>query len=475
MPSMQILSRATENFTNKKDLDETQPPNLLKRVFDKLENYLADLKKNKNTLSAEEHEATIARLTFAIGRTAIGDMLSHFDESSTEITVEEKNYRLKHKAKKVYQTSLGPIEIVRHVYQNRRKNTDGKSICPLELKAGIVEGYWSAKAAKHSAWLLAHLTPQETETALLELGLMNPSRSSLDRLPKALLQEWDKDIVTHQKSLTELEAIPDEAVSMATSLDGVMVGMKPDKTTQNKASEWREASCGSVSFFDKDGKRLQTTQYGRMPEHKKKCLKNLLREHTELALKSRPNLTLLHIADGAQDNWCFFDEEMPVGFQLTDYYHACQYLKKAFDAAYPKAPSKAKEKYDNCKAILRDNNKGIKTVLRALRYLKQKNKSNDEIKTAVTYFANNQHRMNYADAKEKNLPIGSGIIEATCKSLVSQRMKRSGMSWNLLGGQSILTLRSLVKSNRFDKAWPSITRQYKKEVKSHQNVVSLFG
>ncbi len=83
--------------------------------------------------------------------------------------------------------------------------------------------------------------------------------------------------------------------------------------------------------------------------------------------------------------------------------------------------------------------------------------------------------MKYAKAKENNLPIGSGIVEATCKSLVSQRLKRSGMSWQINGGQSILTLRSLVKSHRFDAAWPSIINRYKSEVIGHGNVVKLFG
>jgi hypothetical protein len=64
-------------------------------------------------------------------------------------------------------------------------------------------------------------------------------------------------------------------------------------------------------------------------------------------------------------------------------------------------------------------------------------------------FAHNQHRMKYAEAKEKNYPIGSGIAEAACKTLVGHRLKRSGMSWQSDGGQGVLTLRSLVKSQQF--------------------------
>lgn len=60
------------------------------------------------------------------------------------------------------------------------------------------------------------------------------------------------------------------------------------------------------------------------------------------------------------------------------------------------------------------------------------------------------HRMGYADAKARGLPIGSGVVEAACKTLVTERLKLSGMRSGVRGGQATLTLRSLVQSRRFD-------------------------
>ena len=170
-----------------------------------------------------------------------------------------------------------------------------------------------------------------------------------------------------------------------------------------------------------------------MPEHKKKTLKTLLRIHTENILQQRPHLKLIHVADGAQDNWTFFDEEMPLGFQVTDFYHASEYLRAAFEAAYPKDSSKSRAKFEQYKLILRDELDGIIRTLRALRHLRDQHKGNKTIQASVTYFTNNQHRMLYALAKSKNFPIGSGIIEAACKTLVGQRLKRAGMSWQYNG------------------------------------------
>lgn len=81
--------------------------------------------------------------------------------------------------------------------------------------------------------------------------------------------------------------------------------------------------------------------------------------------------------------------------------------------------------------------------------------------------------MLYAEAKSKNYPIGSGVVEASCKTLVGQRLKRAGMSWQHQGGQGVLTFRSLAKSGRFDKAWAMIEKCYKKKVDEHKNIMYL--
>jgi len=446
-------------------------------AYRKLHTYLEQVKATKNTIGFKEHESVVSRLVYAVGQAALSEVLSQYDATCDVLSVKEQTYRRKHKAAKEYQTALGPVTIERHVYVNRKKDGDARSICPLELQTGIIEGYWTPMAAKNATWALAHLTPQEVEGMLLQFGTMNPSRSTLDRLPKALNQHWEPQTLTYHEQLIVNEGIPSNAVCFSTSLDGVMIGMKPDNAIgiDNKPmkTEWREASCGTISFFDAEGERLSTVQYGQMPEHKKATLKALLRMNTESILQQRRDLKLIHLADGAQDNWSFFDEEMPLGFQLTDFYHASQYLKNAFDAAYPKNLDKAKEKFEEYKLILRDQPNGIKKTLRALRHLRSQYKGNKTIESSVTYFTNNQHRMFYAEAKSKNYPIGSGVVEAACKTLVGQRLKRAGMSWQHNGGQAILTFRSLIKSSRFDKAWEFIEKQYEQKIIEHKNVIHL--
>ncbi len=69
--------------------------------------------------------------------------------------------------------------------------------------------------------------------------------------------------------------------------------------------------------------------------------------------------------------------------------------------------------------------------------------SKDEIRICQTYFGNNQDRMSYAENVSRNLPIGSGVVEAGCKVLVKERICCSGMRWSMDGCHDILQLRSL--------------------------------
>ena len=83
--------------------------------------------------------------------------------------------------------------------------------------------------------------------------------------------------------------------------------------------------------------------------------------------------------------------------------------------------------------------------------------------------------MPYARLRAQYLPIGSGIVEAACKTLASQRLKRSGMRWRQVGGQAILTFRALCQSERFDRAWDLLATTYKRPVELPRKVIAFSG
>ena len=102
--------------------------------------------------------------------------------------------------------------------------------------------------------------------------------------------------------------------------------------------------------------------------------------------------------------------------------------------------------------------------LRAEKALPPGDPAAEPIDREVTYFRNNHERMRYVEAAQRKLPIGSGMQEAACKTLVVERLKQSGMSWGNQGGDAILLFRSLLQSGRYEPAWSVIAANQNVEV-----------
>jgi hypothetical protein len=84
---------------------------------------------------------------------------------------------------------------------------------------------------------------------------------------------------------------------------------------------------------------------------------------------------------------------------------------------------------------------------------------------AITYLENHQPQMNYASARRHGLPVGSGNVEATCKSLVAVRMKRPGARWKEATGEPLLNLRALALSDRWEPAMALTLRPLRKTIR----------
>jgi hypothetical protein len=143
-------------------------------------------------------------------------------------------------------------------------------------------------------------------------------------------------------------------------------------------------------------------------------------------------------------------------------------LKEGCDAAWGESTQQSKAYFERLKTWLKERDDGAERVIRTLRFqcsLASGNKRK-RLEAELTYFRNQQPRMRYSEYIRLNLPIASGVMEASCKTLVTQRLKRSGMAWTNPGGQAILTLRSLIQSNRWHSAWTLLSADFRKTVKA---------
>lgn len=431
----------------------------------------------------EVFERELHERIMAVERELITDDLAHYDVDVEEVEVEGTIYRQALTSTETYLSAAGPVTVERHLYRPAGRST--KSICPLELRVGIVRGLFTPRAARQGTFAMAQLTSREAAALFAELGGMTPSHTTLDRLPKEVSAHWEAGREEWEGALRAAESIPGEATMLAVSLDGVMVPMKetdrtekrsqPDKQASGPAG-YREVGCGTVVLYDADGERISTVRYGRMPEYKKTTLCGQLEAECQSILALRPDLKVVKLADGAEENWRFLDDldlglPPPLlveveGTSIVDFYHAAEHLKKACDAIWNDNAVKSKAEFERYRTLLKEEDNGVETIIRSLKYHfgRARSRRRELIEEQLTYFRNQRHRMQYAQYLREGLPIGSGVVEAACKTLATQRMKQSGMSWGQNGGQAILTLRSLIQSNRWEQGWQLLRADFCKQV-----------
>jgi hypothetical protein len=429
----------------------------------------------------EDFEQELHTLVMALEREMVSEELGRYDVMAKEIEVDGKVYHRGVCSSETYQTAAGQVSVERHLYYPAAEK--GERICPLELRSGIVGGYFTPRAARQGAFAMAHLTPGESEAQFVEIGNMQPSRSSLDRLAKVLSPHWESHRVEWEALLRQKETVSAAAKVMAISVDGVMAPIRgADK--QEKAEQpgkhasgptgYKEVGCGTVSLYDQEAERLQTVRYARMPESKKVTLQQQLETEVASILALSPDLVRVHLADGARDNWRLMNDieaHLPVSLQapieIVDFYHGCDHLKNGCDAAWGESTQESKDYFERLKTWLKEAEDGAERVIRTLRFQCSlaKGYKRKRLEAELTYFRNQQPRMHYAEYIRQNLPIASGVMEASCKTLVTQRLKRSGMTWTKTGGQAILTLRSLIQSYRWRPAWALWSADFCKIVK----------
>jgi len=429
-----------------------------------------------------EQELT-ARLR-EVGREALKAELQKADVDADAVLIDGIAHRRVLRGTETYMTTLGPVTVERTLYKDRT-DPDEKAVAALEARLGVVGGFWMPSAAKQATWVVSQMTPGVSEELFARVGSMQPSKSSLDRLPKEIGGRWEEDRKALEAELRAVTEIPEETKSIAVSIDGVLAPMKdggaPEKRARAAAkgkmtrgpAGYREVGCATISFCDADGEMISAIRMARMPEANKRTLKASILAELGALLAQRPDLPVVKIADAAHDNWSFLGKEIPGGAEIIDFFHAAEHLGQALAAAYGDGTRDARWRFQELRDVLLEDCGGVDQVIRSLAYLRSKHPRKKRIAEVLGYFRKHRQRMRYFEHKEFGLPIGSGPVEAACKTLVTQRMKQSGMRWGMAGGQSVLTVRGWTQSERFDRAWALLAATYQVQVTVLDNVIAF--
>jgi hypothetical protein len=167
------------------------------------------------------------------------------------------------------------------------------------------------------------------------------------------------------------------------------------------------------------------------------------------------NRALLRVVmgDGAEWIWNLAAFHFPGALEIVDLFHARQHLWDLARTLYPHEEGKRKAWMQLHQKRLLDKGK-IEKLVAVLRAIKSRHSEvREKIRTEADYFARNAERMRYPHFRRQHLFVGSGVIEAGCKTVVASRLKRSGMFWTVRGANAILALRCACLNGRFEDYW----------------------
>lgn len=229
-----------------------------------------------------------------------------------------------------------------------------------------------------------------------------------------------------------------------------------DGTTVHCTNEWREGKLGCVftqTKTDKEGFAVRdeasTTYVGGIQEADP-FGKRIFAEAMTRGLHQAERVVF--IADGARWTWNIADEHFHDAIQVVDLYHAREHLWNLGRELYGVASAKTAEWVKELHAEL--DNGDLESILQNLKELKPTTEDLKEaIRKEIGYFEANKERMRYKKFRGMGLFVGSGVIEAGCKTVVGQRLKQSGMRWSVRGANSILALRICQLNNRWEGYW----------------------
>jgi len=158
------------------------------------------------------------------------------------------------------------------------------------------------------------------------------------------------------------------------------------------------------------------------------------------------------LGDGAPWIWGIASEYFPGAIQCVDLFHARQHLAELGKVAFGPKSIEAKQWSDSRSGEL--DLSDVEAVIESMRQIEPRDEhARDEIRKAMDYFERNKERMRYASFRSQGLFVGSGVMEAGCKTIVGQRLKPSGMRWTVSGANKIIALRCCQLSGCWEEFW----------------------
>lgn len=368
---------------------------------------------------------------------------------------------VEHRGKEVL-TVLGPVAVERAYYHC---SSCQAGVIPKDQALDIVGSSFSPGVRR----MMSRLGGKEAFAAgredLEELAGVVVTSKQVERVAEAMGVEVEAMQVEERKSLP---AVSDKVVPLKVvpklyiAYDGTGVPVVPRETEGRTGkgpdgqAKTREAKLGCVftqTRVNDQGQPVRdedSTSYVGAIETAEEFGPRLYAEAVRRGLYQAKQVVVL--GDGSPWIWGIADEHFPGALQIVDLYQAREHLANLAKIVYGAARSEGKQ-WTAARYQELDAGK-VEAILGALRRLKpQDDKVQKEIEKQIHYFQTNAERMRYAEFRRQGLFVGSGVIEAGCKTIVGLRLKQSGMKWTVRGANAIIALRCLDLSGRWEEFW----------------------
>jgi hypothetical protein len=424
----------------------------------------------------------------------------HFED---EILVDGQRHRRHASGTRKYHSLCGPVEIRRDTYR-RVGIHNGPTVVPLDLAAGILENATPALAASVvQAFAMMPLRHYEDEMKVAHRCV--PSRSTLERIGKRIGAAVHEELPVIEPVLRSREMIPEHAGSISIGLDRTTIPMAESLADARKPKTashvrrrpppttvaYRMAYVATLAVNDSDGETIASTRITATAEEGPIEMMERLGEELRHLLSQRPSLPVVVIQDGAPELWNLTREWLAnfgvrPAMNLVDRYHVEQRLAQTADAIEPNQFAarclleKWRRDLDRSDTAIHRIRREIGARLfapatrrpapatagaelawpldmpypksrpepfeRHVRLLKGERAQAAE--ENYDYFERHAARLHYASARRRGFPIGSGVTEGACKSVIATRFKRSGQRWCERGVSPCLHLRTMHLNER---------------------------
>lgn len=422
-------------------------------------------------------EIEVAQGVAAVERACHETLLVALDVDAAEVTVGQARYRRVHRCRGDYYTMAGPVSVLRTLYRPAGMR-NAATVDAISLRAGVLGDGWLPQTAATMAWECQRAPSREAEAASQRWQRLPYSRCAFERVAHLVGEQYGQKREEVERMLVEQMEIPEAAHAISVSLDRVSIPMEepreepqrspekePERSPKRQAKKryvsrvFRMAYAATVTLHDATGKSLQTLRYGRMPQGDIDGLCTALCDDVQTLLRRCPSLLVVLLCDGAKELWNRLGAEFTeqsLGqkvHRIVDLWHLLEKLGSAAKVLFGDEQGSA-QLGRWCLQLLNEAG-AVEQILQALRESKKESVRVGDgrpVHEAITYLENHRDDMRYQAARTLGLPVGSGNVEATCKSLFEVRLKRPGCRWKTDSGAHIVDLRALALSDRYPQA-----------------------